>query len=180
MRNTWTTFGPDPPLSALPPDFVGCLPPNKPSQACDGIVGSSTEGAGYCASAPYNRTTYCACVNNSVACPGFSMTSCSNSAYAYQPWAWFQKSVGGGPSKNEQCAASPICVNLVEVGGSQNVVSGVTQQCGTVENITKVLKEDPVLSALAFLLIIAFIVVLSMRADDNGEDAPPLAPPTAV
>lgn len=164
-KTTWTKFGPDPAFTSLPEIMQGCLPPSQPSQACDVIMGDAQTGTGFCASPAYEQTTYCACVNNAVACPQNSMAACANALYSYKPWAWNQ--AVGGESKNETCAKAPICVNLVEVGGSQNIVSGITQQCGTIQNITNILKTDPTLAVLLFVLIIAFIIVLSISPTDD-------------
>jgi hypothetical protein len=158
------------PLSSLPADFQSCLPPNKPSAACDTIIGNSQAGLGYCGNPEYREMTYCACVNNAVACPNFSMASCANSEYSYKPWSWDQPGTTGGASKNELCAKAPICVNLVEVGGSQNVVSGITQQCGVIQNVTNIVKENPTMAILLFILIIALIIVSTMHVDPDPSD----------
>jgi hypothetical protein len=181
-QNTWTAFGPDAPLSALPLAFRACLPPNSSTEQCDELIGSAQDGQGFCADPNYRQMTYCACVNNSVACPEYAMASCANSAYSYKPWAWYQPGPDGAPSKDQNCASAPICVNLMEVGGSQNVVSDITQQCGTITNITNVLKTNPKLAALTFLLFIILVVVMSMRTADSDDkslkDLPP--PPSSL
>ena len=175
--NTYTEFGPDPPVATIPADFRACLPPAQGSAACDLIVGSSASGLGFCGDPRWRQTTYCACVNNSVGCPSFSMAACANSAHAYKPYAWYQSPQPGQLSPYETCAKSPICVNLVEVGGSQNVVSGITQQCGAITNLTRLLKANPVLAAAAFVLVIALIVVLSSDTVDSSAPAAPGAAP---
>lgn len=164
-RTTWTKFGPDMLPSQLPPLMQGCLPPNAPSRSCDTAMGNAQSGTGFCASPSFEKTTYCACVNNAVTCPQNSMAACASALYSYKPWIWNQAI--GGESRNETCAKTPICVNLVEVGGSQNLVSGITQQCGTIQNITNVLKTNPTLAILLFILFIAFIVVLSITPTDD-------------
>lgn len=174
-QTTWTKFGPDMPVTSLPPQFSQCLPPNQPTQACDAIVGSASAGNGTCADPMFMRTTYCACVNNATACPEFSMAACANSARSYKPWAWYQPTAGGA-SKHELCAKSPICVNLLEIGGSQNVVNNITQQCGIITNITNVLKTSPALAVLTFLLLISLIVVMSMQTDDRRDKNQPPPP----
>ena len=167
---TWTTFGPDLPPSALPLDLQACLPPNQPTEACDALVGSAALGYGYCAEPAYQRMTYCACVNNAVGCPEYAMASCANSAFSYRPWAWYQPGPAGQPSRDQMCEKAPICVDLVEVGGSQNVVSDITQQCGAVTNLSKRLGGNPALVVLALVLLITLVAVLSARVD--ADDAP--------
>jgi hypothetical protein len=104
------------------------------------------------------------------------MASCANAAYAYKPYWWYQPPAPGAPTPNAACSAAPICVNLVEVGGEQNVVSGVTQQCGTITNITNVLKANPALAALTLLLFVALAVVMAIRADPARLVMPPPPP----
>lgn len=178
-QTTWTSFGPDPPLSTLDVTAQQCLAPNGASAACDAYIGSAAAGNGFCSLPTYKTTTYCACVNNAIPCPQNAMASCANAAYSYKLWQWTQTPSGGGLSHNATCATSPICVNLVEVGGNQNVVSGITQQCGTITNITNVLKTNPALAVLTFLLFITLIVVMSLHADSDGgkRSTPPPPPP---
>jgi hypothetical protein len=179
-RTRWTSFGPDPPPSALPAQAQQCLTPVISSAACDSYIGSADSGQGFCSQDAYKTTTYCACVNNATACPQFSMASCANAAFAYKPSWWYQGTgpTRNGPTPNETCSKSPICVNLVEVGGGENVVSGITQQCGTITNITNVMKTNPSLAALTIILVVALVIIMSMHADPGeGSTAPPQPPP---
>jgi hypothetical protein len=171
-QTKWAAFGPDPPAATLPAEMQACLPPAPPSLACDAIIGAADSGTGYCAADAYKTTTYCACVNNIQSCPQFSMASCANAAYAYRPAAWYAGTGPGGlsPSYQQSCATSPICVNIVDVGGSQNLVSGITQQCGVITNVTNVIKASPILAILAFILIVALVYVLMSRTDDDDDD----------
>jgi len=178
-QTRWTSFGPDPPPASLPAAARACLTPVASTPACDEYIGSADSGQGFCADPLYKTTTYCACVNNAISCPQFSMASCANAAYAYKPSWWYAGTGpgGAGPTPNATCATSPICVNLVEVGGDQNVVTGITQQCGTITNVTNVLKTNPTLATLAFLLFVILIIVMSLPADSGRSQVPPPPPP---
>ena len=171
----WVSFGPDMPLAALPADMHDCLI-NPSNRNCDDIIGNAEHGQGYCSNPAYKRTTYCACVNNKIGCAQYGMASCANSAYAYKPWNWYQ-ATAGGQSYDKECSTKPICVNLVEVQGSQNIMPNVNQQCGPITNITNVLSTSPTLATLSFILILAFIYVMSIRTDSPGGKQPPPPPP---
>jgi hypothetical protein len=179
-QTRWTTFGPDPPLSSLGVTAQQCLTPGASSAACDKYIGSADSKNGFCALDNYKTTTYCACVNNASPCPQFSMASCANAAYAYKPHWWYEPPTPGAPTPDTKCSTAPICVNLVEVGGGQNVVSGITQQCGTIKNISNVLKTNPTLAVLTFLLFITLIVVMSLHADSGGKRSTPPPPPPGL
>ena len=161
-------FGPDAPLSNLPVEFRACLPPNTLSPAqqasCDTAVGSMASGIGYCSEAPYNTMTYCACVNNAIPCPMIAAAACVNSAFSYRP----SDMLAPNGQSYLDCKGTPICVNIVEVGGSQNVVSGITQECGVIQNITNVISTNPPLAVLAIILFIMLVILLSMRSEDGG------------
>ena len=173
-QTRWTAFGPDPPISTLPTLAQQCLSPGGDSDACDRYIGSADSGQGFCSLDAYKTTTYCACVNNAIACPQFSMAACANAAFAYKPAWWYAGTGPGGasPSPNTTCATSPICVNLVEIGGEHNVVSNVAQQCGAITSLTNTLKANPILAVLAFLLFVALIVVMSLHVDPEGSGSP--------
>lgn len=195
---TYTEFGPDIPLSELPPDFSACLPPNPSSPDCDSTVGSLQSGLGYCscdcdsggdtppsASAcppgtcdgkSYAHMTYCACVNNAASCPQLSSAPCANSAFAYQPWGW-SNTKKGDSTYDEECATTPICVNIVEVGGDQNVVNDLTQQCGTFETVQIIIGTNPALAALALFLVLVILGLLLARTDRPESRLPPPPPP---
>lgn len=187
----YTEFGPDLPPPDLPPDFAACLPPAASSSACDRIVGSSSSGLGYCScdcaggACPgfcdeqgYARMTYCACVNNAAPCPQLSSAPCANSAFAYQPWAW-SNTASGGATYDEECGDSQICVNILEVGGDQNVVNDLTQQCGTFQTVQLIVGTNPALAAVALLLVLVIVGLLLARPDRPGRDGrlPPPPPP---
>jgi hypothetical protein len=169
---TYVEFGPDVPIGVLPQPFRDCLPGNPASADCDAIVGSTQIGTGYCSVDPYRRMSYCACVNNKIPCPMIAAVACANSAYAYLP-------TGMTPpdgAKYVSCKSSPICVNLVDVGGSQNVVPGVVQQCGTVTNVTRSITANPALVALALVLIFVIAAFLWLRPSAPAAAAGQLEP----
>lgn len=170
---TLTSFGPDTPLDALPLSFRRCLPPNvlTPAQqsACDAIVGSITAGTGYCSVAPFTGMTYCGCVNNSIPCPMIAATACANSASAFQPTA--MRAPDG--QAYLACKGRPVCVNLVEVGGSQNVVKGVTQQCGDIQNFRTFILANPALLILVILLVIMLAVLSGLGSSVSAAKTPP-------
>ncbi len=172
-QTTFTQFGPDPPLSQLPQAFQTCLPPNAPSANCDNVVGSLATGQGYCSQPQYDQTTYCACVNNAIPCPMVAAAACANSAFAYVPTA--MQAPNG--QAYQRCKGQPICVNIVEIGGSQNIVSGITQQCGIITNIQNIVSANPTLAILAFLLFITLIVLMSIRTGGTPRATPPPPPP---
>jgi hypothetical protein len=174
-QTQWTVFGPDPAWSSLPSEMQACI--LKPSQLCDVAIGDATSGQGFCGTPSYEQTTYCSCVNNAVACAQTTMASCANSAYSYKPYS---TSVPGpsGKSADQVCASTPTCVSIVDISGSQNVVSGVTMQCGVITNITNVIKTNPVLAGLIAVLFIALLIVMSLSVDDKR--IMPLPPPSDI
>lgn len=162
QATSFTQFGPSPFLRDLPAAFQACIPPNPPTAACDTIVGGLAEGYGYCATPQYAQTTYCACVNNAIPCPASAAAACTNAAFAY-----LQTRQSPGGAQYEECKGVPICVNVLEVGGSQNLTSGLSQQCGTITNITRALRASPALAALAFILLIALIALAAAKSDQE-------------
>jgi len=187
---TYTEFGPDVPLSELPPAFAACLPPAASSTDCDQIVGSSAAKLGYCScdcadgedrcpamcgGQSYARMTYCACVNNSSTCPQLSSASCANSAFAYRPWFW--SNAESGETYNEMCENTPICINILDVEGDQDVVKDLTQQCGTFQTVQIIVGTNPVLAAVAFLLVLVIVGLLLAPTDRPESRVPPPPPP---
>lgn len=169
---TFTQFGPDPPLSDLPQAFQACVEDPASSPNCDATVGSAAAGQGYCSQPAYAQTTYCACVNNAIPCPMVAAAACANSAFAYAPTT--MQAPGG--QAYLRCKGQPICVNIVEVGGSQNIVTGITQQCGLITDVQNLISTSPLLAALTFILIVMIAVLLSLRTTPAGR-APPPPPP---
>ena len=173
----FTRFGPDPPLDSLvgaDAPFKVCLGDNLSPETrryCDEIVGR-WGGTGYCADSKFAQTTYCACVNNLIPCPMFAAAACANAAFSYRT----SRMQEGGVAYKE-CKGQPICVNIVEIGGSQNVVSGITQQCGVIQNIQNVYNTNPKLAVLTFILFIALVILMSMKADGASSSSAKRPPP---
>lgn len=168
-------FGPDPDKSTLPLDVQACL--TTASEACDTIMGRSGSD-GFCNQEDYMHTTYCACVNagDGYPCPMRTFAQCANNGSAYKPWWYYNKKQPDGTTKDQQCEKEPICINLVVVGGNNNVTKGITQQCGTIENITNAMRANPALAALAFILFILFIYTISASSTSKPRPAA-LSPP---
>jgi hypothetical protein len=97
--------------------------------------------------------------------------ACVNSAFSYTP----TRMTPDGEAFL-QCKGQPICINLVEVGGSQNVVDGITQQCGTIQNIKNVISTSPPLAMLTAFLFIVLLVLLSMQSSGKTRGLIPPAP----
>jgi hypothetical protein len=161
----FTRFGPDPHLDDLEPAFKACLNDTLSAASrrnCDELVGQ-WGGSGFCSQPKYAQTTYCACVNNLIPCPMVAAAACANAAFSYRT-----SRMQEGGIEYKECKGQPICVNLVEIGGSQNVVGGITQQCGTIQNIKNLYTANPKLAVIFFILLVALIITMSMKTDDLG------------
>jgi hypothetical protein len=157
----------DPPLNSLPQPFRSCLPPNPQSTACDKLIGNLVSGNGYCAimtpdpnypgSAPYALTTYCSCVNSKIPCPMIASATCSNSAFSY-------KNASQLPDSEEYkyCMSHPICVNLIDPDGRQDVIYDVVQDCNTIES-TPADSIDYKVMIFIFIILIVIIFIFYRR-----------------
>lgn len=164
QQQGYTKFGPDPALSTLPLEFQSCLPPNPPTVDCDmNIVGSLAHGAGYCAYPAYADTTYCACVNAPITSSQCYFAPCANSAYAYMTTKMKEQS-------GANCPQGIVCINIVDVGGSQNVVTGITQQCGIITNIVNAIQANPVLASIIFVLVLVFTVLITFPPTEHEDN----------
>ena len=172
VPTTWIHFGPDPAYTSLPGDMQACIA--SPSAACDTTMGSAQTGGGYCASPEYAQTTYCSCVNSAISCPQVTMAACADTEHAYQPAFWVQ-SIEGRPSQDSVCKAANLCVNLIDVEGDQNVLSGTTQQCGTVSNVFQSLKPGEV-AAIALIVAIILAIALGGRSNAGSRSAGAVMP----
>jgi hypothetical protein len=140
----FVTFGgnpPDPHPNELPADFAACL--GKTSAECDEKVGSMARGYGYCASNAYNRSGYCACVNNALPCPAVAAAACANAPLAYKTMNMVPGSVGYTTCQNQK-----VCVNEVVLGGVGNTITDAHQSCALDY------KAHPVVMVLILLVII--------------------------
>ena len=182
-RQPITQFGPDGTLASLPADFRACIAASyggasggtspETWMACDQIVGSDLSQQGYCAQPAYRSQTYCACVNSPIisGCPTVVFAPCANSAFSYKPYT-LQPPNG---TAYQTCKGQNICVNQVLVGGSQNVVKDIKQQCGYIQNITNALSVNPQLAAVAVFLIV-LLVTLMLVGDAAPDPAAPALP----
>lgn len=155
-------FGPDP--ATVPPDFLACLQ-GAPTSACDGVVGSVFSGAGYCAVDPYKTSTYCACVNSALPCPAVTSTVCTSSPHAYHA-----TSMVAGAVEFENCLVTPICLNVVAVGGTQNVVEA-SQSCGPGETLANAARARPAYAAAFVVLLVALLLAVATRPERDSRDS---------
>ena len=162
--STYLTFGPDPPLSSLHPAFISCLPPNSATAACDQTVGSSIQMVGMCALPEYRQTTYCSCVNNSVPCPEFVSPPCANSGFSYKPYSWSVKNPLTDKSKTEVCADFPLCINYLNIAGTDEELATVSQQCGIITN--PVANQTNVIF-FTIVFVLGVLLVYTMLSDDQ-------------
>lgn len=158
-------FGPDP-LTPPPADFLACLQ-GAPTAACDATVGNVFAGTGYCATDTYKTSTYCACVNSALPCPAVTSTVCTSSPNAYHA-----TSMVAGAVEFENCLVTPICLNVVAVGGSQNVVEA-SQSCGPGETIANAARARPAYAAAFVVLLVALLLAVATRPESGatGGDA---------
>lgn len=168
-----TSFGPDQPISKLRADVKACVTGNTSTEACDEIMGGLASNQGWCAD-PNNATqTYCACVN--APSTGYNaacfFSPCVNNAFAYQ-----NQNQRNGVLKCPTNAV--ICNEIISITGSDNIVSGVTMECGIITKVTNVIKASPYLAVLLFVLILTLVMVIAMKPDDSAMGGP--LPPDLV
>lgn len=155
-------FGGDVAVGDLPSDFGACLPPyGSASASCDVIVGSTMHGSGYCSTPPYSTMSYCACVNNAIGCPMLAATACANNEFAYRPTDML------APSGQAYlaCKDTTICNDIIDVYGSENVVTGITQDCGKVTDIRQLIGSNPAIAILIFLFVVVLAFLLAGPSD---------------
>lgn len=144
------------PIADLPADLRQCIQ-NPDGPGCDEIIGSRASGYGYCSGSAFMQQPYCACVNNLIPCPMVAASACANNAVAYRP-----RNMRVGGSAYETCKTQPICVNAAQVGGQQNIVSGLVQQCGTIQNVESLVQgASPAMWALFLIMIILIVQIVS-------------------
>lgn len=162
---------------------MSTVPNGSAYNNCDELVGSySNQNSknevgspinGVCGDPNYWQSTYCACVNNFQPCPMYQDPVCGNSSTAYQPASWFTTQGTGTdevivPSNEAAiCKNTPICVNLVQVGGASNVLPGTIQQCGAFTPITNTYSANIFLVVLVFILVVVLVWLLNQPVDDT-------------
>jgi len=189
----FSTFGPDSSEILIEKDYAGftqcltfntecaplgtkaCLPPESQYSTCDELIGSWSSGTGVCGDPDYWDNTYCACVNNFEPCPMFKDPVCGNSSTAYQPSSWFTVQGTGAsaqiiPSDQAaECKNTPICVNLVQVGGASNVLPGTIQQCGSFTPITNTYAANTFLIVMVFILVVVLVWLLNQPVESSDQ-----------
>ena len=172
---TSINFGSTPSINSISttdyPKVPNCLT-GTPSADCDEAIGDIYTTNTFCSDPAYQYTTFCACVNNSVPCPQTTMAACANTAYAYKPYAWTQ-SINGGPSQDDECKAINNCVNILEAGGTSNLVSGVSQVCGSTapnSSVYNTLFSNPAVSLSLLFMIILLCIVIFIHTEDVELD----------
>jgi len=98
------------------------------------------------------------------------MAVCANTAFAYKPYAWSE----GTPSLNSECRSAPVCINMIEVGGSQNIANNVKQSCNlgeaTANAAGNAAMNAPYLFVLLLVLFVLLAVVASIHTTDKEEE----------
>lgn len=177
---TYKTFsGTSPSIDKLPRPFRDAIYASQAklsNPVWDRIVGSAASGTGYCSSTEFRQQLYCACVNAPTADPECVFAACANYGSAYKTTE--MQSVLQDASKN--CPDIVNCTQIVEMGGSGNIASGVRQtlNCGgVVKNIITALGSHSVIAVIFIVLVL--LLVIALGPDDNN-DAQKLLPPELV
>jgi hypothetical protein len=156
------------PHGTLPVDFQNAIQAsadNTQTDADDDLIGSAIVGEGYCSQPQYERQVYCSCVNAPVAYPECIFKPCSNSARAYKT-VQMRKVMDNA---QKLCPTSVNCTQVFEMGGEDNIASGVSQvmNCGgVVETFVTNIQAHP------FLAVVLLILVLSVLMLFSGPPAP--------
>jgi len=155
-RTTFVKFGPDTQLpSTLDQRILKCIHDKRSSAYCDAIIGSKATGSGFCSKSPWDRMTYCACVNNALPCPHITTTTCSNSNSAYVP-----TQLAENGREYNTCKDREICTNVLNVEGHYDVLSDIVQDCGPATNVTNVLASTPIIGVLLIFIILLLVSIL--------------------
>ena len=189
----FSTVGPDAPESTIEGKYPGfsscmiggadcapigtktCLPSGSRFESCDDLIGSWSSASGVCGDPAYWQNTYCACVNNFEPCPMFKDPVCGNSSTAYQPSSWVMtQGTGTGTvlipaGQAALCKDTPICVNLVQVGGASNVLPGTIQQCGSFTPITNTYSANTFLVIMVFILVVVLVWLLNQPVEEASR-----------
>jgi hypothetical protein len=139
-------------------------------------MGSIAHGSGWCFDPENASQTYCACVNAPASLGANAacfFSPCVNNAFAYAT-----------PDQRSRATECPqgavICSQLIEIGGSDNVVSNINMECGVITKVTNVIQASPYLAVLLFVLILALVMVITMKPDDSAMMGGPLPPDIAM
>jgi len=88
--------------------------------------------------------------------------ACANSAFSYLP-----TTMSSQGREYLDCKGQPICINIVEIGGNQNIVSGIKQECGVINNVENFFGASPSLTTIAIILFIIFIILLFVKPSEE-------------
>ena len=130
----------------------------------------------FCSIPLYHKTSYCACLNGPGSKPACMFKPCASGQAYLAP-----NMVTG----MEHCPTIIDCEQIQQIGGSGNVVDGLTQRCGVFQSYWLSLKQNPLLVVLLFLLVVFVAENLRPRPSSppkgakasDGQAAEPLPPP---
>jgi hypothetical protein len=122
----------------------------------DALIGSAGSGCGYCSQADYAQQTYCACVNSAAANPECVVASCANEAYAYKTIDMHKVL----DNASRLCPNEVTCIQVMAMGGSKNVASGITQEqnCDGTSTTGSKTRSWEVLFVMIVLVIILILL----------------------
>lgn len=175
MATSFTEFGTAAQQTAiahkdLPRDFQYAMIRSSqgvPTAQDDLNVGSVRMGSGYCADPKYRQQLYCACVNAPVTFPECVFSPCANASGitgAYKPIA----AQAVLQNASARCPKIINCTQILQMGGSQNVASGVGQAMNCGEDSGGPTPEPPIAAdngtSTLLLIIIALLVGIIVAA----------------
>lgn len=152
--------GNDPPLDRLPPAVRDCVTGEcqrragadaARAAACDATMSA------FCAQTDNAQTTYCACINAAVPGAACYFAPCTNSAFAYR--------LSGRPPLTGACpSVETVCVQVMDVRGSNSIVRNLTQSCGPQFSVNGVLASNKLLTLITFVLVVALVYLALVPA----------------
>ena len=150
-----------------------------PTPADDNNMGSALTGFGYCADPIYRQQVYCACVNAPIAYPECVFGPCAN--YNGQTGAYkttnMQKAL---TNANKNCPPAVNCTQVFQMGGSDNIASGVpqTMSCGgVVNNMITNIQAHPFFSIVVLVLILSVVMLVSGSGKSSSKGPSKTLPP---
>jgi hypothetical protein len=102
------------------------------------------------------QQTYCACVNSAAANPECVVASCANEAYAYKTIDMHKVL----DNASRLCPNEVTCIQVMAMGGSKNVASGITQEqnCDGTSTTGSKTRSWEVLFVMIVLVIILILL----------------------
>jgi len=158
-------FGPDVPLSIIQqedPGFYTCLmksiaqdaDPTKKIDMSQCDITMST----FCDLPKYEHMSYCACLNSTTSNALCAFAPCANSAVSYKPRSQRELVKAG------QCPTMLSCSAIQKLGGTQNVMSHITQEQDCSSNEIKVYKNVKYSVPKLFLIFLVIVLLISTTA----------------